>query len=108
MSIDSVDPEFVFRAMVLMAATLSHVGPVKAYLRETQNLVEGTSGSETVAPYWDIADEVLAWCAPRLAEWIRVGIVRLDESTLAGDKTVSRFRSYGFTVDVFQRLSNLG
>jgi len=104
LSIDSLDSEFVFRAFVLMAANLTDVQHVKDYLRETHNLVQDDSGIETTARYWDIADEVLEWCAPRMAEFIRIGIVRLDDMTLADDALVERFRAYGFMVDVFERV----
>ena len=105
LSIDSLDSEFVFRALVLMAANLTDVQQVKDYLRDTHNLVQSEAGMETTAPYWDIADEVLEWCAPRMAEFIRIGIVRLDDMTLADDAVVERLRSFGFMVDVFERAS---
>lgn len=105
LSIDSLDSEFVFRALVLMAANLTDVHQVKDYLRETHNLVRDESGIETTAQYWDIADEVLAWCAPRMAEFVRIGIVRIDDMTLADEVVVERFRSFGFMVDVFERTS---
>lgn len=104
LSIDSLDGEFVVRALVLMAANLTDVGPVKDYLRETHNLVQSDDGFETTAPYWDIADEVLAWCAPRLSEFVRIGIVRLDDITLADDFVVERLRAMGFMVDVFEKV----
>lgn len=104
LSIDSLDAEFIVRALVLMAANLTDVGPVKDYLRETHNLIQSSDGFETTAPYWDIADDVLAWTAPRLSEFVRIGIVRLDAFTLADDVVVARLRTLGFMVDVFEKV----
>lgn len=104
LSIDSLDAEFVVRALVLMAANLTDVQPVKDYLRETHNLIQTNEGYETTAPYWDIADEVLAWCAERLSPYVRFGIVRLDNLTLAGETVALRLRECGFMVDEFEKV----
>ena len=103
--IDSLEPELVLRALIVMMATITDVSLVKNHLRETSNLQMGPDGFETVAQHWDLAPSDLAWCAAALADYVRVGIVVLDEMTIADASIVERLKALGFMVETFERVA---
>lgn len=69
-----------------------------ALLDESHNL---TLDGRGLAPFWDIADDVLNALCRNLSSIIRIGLVSLDEMTMADHGFITILREKNFEVTVF-------
>jgi len=67
-------------------------------LEESHNL---TSDGSDLAPFWDLADDVLDCLCRELASIIRIGIVALDDMSMADREFTKILREKDFEVTLF-------
>ena len=106
MLINSLDPNTLLRALIVMVGTITDVSSVKNHLRETANIAMGPDGLETVTHCWDLSQEDLEWCASQLSQYVRLGVVSLDELSLLDTEARSGLTDLGFTVATFESSEN--
>jgi hypothetical protein len=86
----------------------SHFGgeAVENYLLETHNISLGENGTRQLARFYELVDETKYFLARNLCETLRLGVIRLDDSSLVNDGVIGALRDLGFDVEVFgQRVS---
>lgn len=101
--VEDFDADFVMRAAVLLITLLVGEEQTIGMLRATENLVETDQG-ERVAPFWEIADDVLRSLAKRLAPICRVGIVRLESTSIFSPEVVEALQNLGFDVSTYENI----
>jgi hypothetical protein len=99
--IDSLEPEIVSRSVLLLLGHLTNDPVARAWLRDTHNLFSDETGRLTVAPYWEIADEVAQAISAALAPHYRLGFVKLDDTTLVNEEVCAHLLALGFSVEGF-------
>ena len=90
----------VVEALVLSVAAHLGDGQTEGILLDSHN-IEVLDGIRHVAPYWELTDSTRQVLVERLSSSVRLGLIVLDELTLATAEVVARLRSIGFDVDVF-------
>ena len=55
----------------------------------------------TLAPYWELADDVLASLSKDLSSLFRIGYIELERLSMANADFVEIARSHNFDVDTF-------
>lgn len=98
--IDAMDSDTVSRALVLLGTLLICEEQTIGMLRASENLIQTEQG-ERVAPYWEIADDVLEYLVKRLTPLCRIGVVRLDESSIITPVVIDELRILGFDISLF-------
>lgn len=86
----------------------SHFGgdAVENHLLETHNISLGQNGARELARFYELVDETKDFLARNLCETLRIGFLKLDESSLVNDGVIRALRDFGFDVEVFaQRVS---
>ncbi len=86
----------------------SHYGGVEVenHLLETHNICLGQNGARELARFYELVGETMYFLSRNLCETVRIGFVRLDESSLVNDGVIGALRDLGFDVEVFgQRVS---
>lgn len=101
--IEAWDAGFVMKAVVLLVTLLVGEEQTTGILRETENLIQ-TERGERVAPFWDIAEDVLPQLTRRLAPLCRIGIVRLESNSILSRGVVDLMRQTGFDVETFENI----
>lgn len=99
--IEDFDADSVMRAVVLLTTLLVGEEQTIGLLRASENLITTVPG-ERVAPYWELADDVLQSLSKRLASICRIGIVRLDEQSILSVEVVDMLRSLQFDVSTYE------
>lgn len=100
--IQSLDPEDVAKATVLLLAQQIPDGSVQGLLRETHNLIDNPDGTTKIAPYWDGSDSDFQFYASRLAPRVRLGVVQLAEHGLMDGAVFAHLLRYGFALETFE------
>lgn len=98
--IEDLDADSVMRAVVLLTTLLVGEENTIGLLRASENLISTVTG-ERVAPYWELADDVLQSLAKRLAPICRIGIVRLDEQSILTTEVGDSLRALQFDVSTY-------
>lgn len=100
--IQSLDPEDVAKATVLLLGQQIQDDSVQGLLRETHNLIDNPDGTTKIAPYWDGSDSDFEFYASRLAPRVRLGVVQLAEHGLMNEAAVAHLLRFGFTIQAFE------
>jgi hypothetical protein len=81
----------------------SHFGGdvVEQYLVETHNISLGQDGTRELARFYEIVDDAKDFLARNLCEVIRLGITRLEETSLVNEAVTVALRDLGFDVAIF-------
>jgi hypothetical protein len=81
----------------------SHFGGdvVEKYLVETHNISVGQDGTRELARFYEVVDDAKDFLARHLCEVIRLGITRLDETSLVNDAVIGAMRDLGFDLAIF-------
>ena len=81
----------------------SHFGDdvVENYLVETHNISLGQDGTRELARFYEIVDDAKDFLARHLCDVIRLGITRLDETSLVNEAVIGALRDLGFDVAIF-------
>lgn len=103
--IDSLDSDTITRALVLLVTLLVGEKQTIGILRSTENLIASDRG-ERVAPYWELADDVFESLVKRLAPLCRIGVVRLDESSIISPLVTDELRVLGLDIATFADLES--
>ena len=104
--IEDIDQDSVVRAMVLLVALLVGEEQTIGLLRATENLIT-TERGERVAPYWEIADDVLRSLVTRLAPICRIGVVLLDEASIFTTGVANGLRTLGLDVSTYEDMETV-
>jgi hypothetical protein len=104
--VEDIDSESVVRAAVLLITLLVGEEQTIGMLRASENLIQ-TERGERVAPYWEIADDVLQSLVKRLTPICRIGIVRLDSSSILTPAAVDEMRILGFDVTTYEDIETV-
>ena len=99
--IEDFDSESIMRAAVLLITLLVGEEQTMGMLRASENLIQ-TERGERVARYWEIADDVLHYLVKRLSPICRIGVVRLDSSSILTSAAVDELRILGFDVTTYE------
>lgn len=103
--IDSLFPEVVARSIALLTAVVTSNQRALEILEETHNVTPDSDPDGKVrlqiAPYWDLADDVMSQVSDSLSAHCRLGLVTLDETTVANEEVIAHLLDIGFTVDSF-------
>ena len=99
--IDSLDPDIVARSVLLLLGHLCDDATTRGWLHDTHNLYLDENGRLKVAPYWELADEVVSAIATSLGPRYRLGIVKLDDSSLMNSASIAHLLALGFDVETF-------
>lgn len=104
--VEHFDTDSVMRAAVLLVTLLVGEEQTIGMLRATENLIETDQG-ERVAPFWEIADEVLKSLSTRLAPICRLGIVRLEVASIFSPEVVEALQNLGFDVSTYENIDTI-
>jgi hypothetical protein len=104
--VEDFDSESVMRAAVLLITLLVGEEQTIGMLRASENLIQ-TERGERVAPYWEIADDVLQFLVKRLAPICRIGVVCLDSSSILTPAAVDEMRILGFDVTTYEDIETV-
>ena len=103
--VEDFDSEGVARSVVLLIALLIEDEQALGLLRATENLVE-TDRGERVAPFWDLDEFSTQELASRLAPMCRVGLVRLDETSILNREVSAHLQELGFDLTEFGEMAD--
>lgn len=92
------DAQTLLETFVAMVSINLSTSRSLALLDESHNLALDGSG---LAPFWDLADDVLDALCRDLSSMIRVGLVSLDEVSMADHSFITLLREKNFEVTVF-------
>lgn len=104
--IEDFDSDSVMRAVVLLTTLLVGEEQTIGLLRASENLIK-TEAGERVAPYWELADDVLQSLTKRLAPICRIGIVRLGTTSALTTEVIALMRLSGLDVAEFDDIETL-
>lgn len=104
--VEDSDSESLMRAAVLLITLLVGEEQTIGMLRASENLIQ-TERGERVAPYWEIADDVLQYLVKRLTPICRIGVVRLDSSSILTPAAVDEMRILGFDVTTYEDIETV-
>jgi hypothetical protein len=94
-------PDTVVESLLLLLAVHFGDDQLAEYLVEHHNLTIDDAGVRVVAPYWELAGEVISHLARNLSQTVRLGVTLLDDISLMDDEVIDTLRGLGFDVDVF-------
>lgn len=92
--------EHVVASIVMLLALHAGDERVMRCLIESHN-VAIEDGVRVVAPYWELAPDVLVYLTEILSSQIRLGLTLLDEPQTISEGVMSALRTGGFDLDVF-------
>lgn len=104
--VEHFDTDSVMRAAVLLVTLLVGEEQTIGMLRATENLIDTDQG-ERVAPFWEIADDVLKSLSKRLAPICRIGIVRLEVASIFSAEVVEALQNLGFDVSTYENIDTI-
>jgi hypothetical protein len=96
LSIHYPSPDALFEALIALLSLNAGSQRCIGLLAESHNLVDGA-----LAPCWDLADDVLASLSKELSSLFRIGVILLDDFSMADADFVEIVRSHNFDVDTF-------
>lgn len=104
--VEDFDSDSVMRAAVLLITLLVGEEQTIGMLRASENLIESAQG-ERVAPFWEIADDVLTSLSMRLAPICRIGVVRLETTSIFSPEVVEALQNVGFDVSTYDNIDTI-
>lgn len=99
--LDGLDSETVVRSIVLMLAFALGSENLRGWLEESHNVFEAPNGETQIAPFWEMADDLVSVCVRELKSSARLGVVTLDEMTLLDRQACAHLSELGFDVESF-------
>lgn len=93
----------LFECLVAMMCASIQSERILAILDESHNLVRNPLPG--LAPYWEFSEQVLEQLCIELSAQVRLGLVSLDETSMAREAFVALARAHGFEVEVFSATS---
>lgn len=98
--INSLGPEFMVDAIVLLIAAQVGTESAMGWLTSTENVIESTEFIR-FAPYWDLDGRVRDQLLRDFKDRIKLGIVVLEENSSLNKPVIDDLRSLGLEISLF-------